>query len=541
MHQLKIQVVAVVIFFMGFFASSYASVEDKKILRAVKSDDTVLLQTLLDHPDKVTRLYGDKALLHYAVKKKSFESIRYLVNHGADVNRFHDQKSPLILAIRKQKSNIAALLIEMGAHINLADQKGNTPLIHAVKTDHLPLIRLLFESGADYKVQNNRGKRAANYVNNLEQTPVLSYFNRMVILHHQMDTLPDYTDGPHVFIEENKAKVTYFRRDSSKNRTWKTWKHYPLKDNKLDFKGFAGDTNKYSLHLEPTTAPTHLDGIKKIFAMGDVHGQLDAMLEMLRNQKIIDQNNQWKWGDGKLILTGDVTDRGPKVTETIWFLHNLKQEARKKGGDVDMLLGNHEVMTMTGDYRYLHPKYNHFAVFFKQELSEFYGKNTFLGRWLISRNVTTKINDIVFVHGGFSPHIMNQKLELDTINHIIRLHLEDKIYRVNYIQELLLSSAGPLWYRGYLMGENANTPIRQEGIDDMLAFYNAKMIVVGHTAQFTIRSLYNDKVWAIDVPLGREGYVAQGLLIEKDAFYKCGECGSRTIMKRKTDSNTINQ
>lgn len=532
--------VSVIISFLAFFSLSFATSEDEPILHAVKRDDTVALQSLLDHPDKIKKLYGDEVLLHYAVKKNSQNSIHYLLNHGADVNRFHDKKSPLILAIQKKKADLAALLIEKGAFVNLADHKGNTPLIHAVKSDHLSMIRLLFESGANYKAQNNRGKRASNYVDNYNENPVLSYFNRMILLHHQMEELPDFSDGPHVFIGEDKVKVTYFKRDSSKNRTWKTWKHFPVKDNFVEFDGFAGDTNKYKLNLNPEKAPASFNEHEKIFAMGDLHGQMDAMLEMLRNQKIIDQNNRWKWGAGDLIITGDVFDRGRKVTETLWYLHNLKKEARRQGGDVHMLLGNHEIMTMTGDYRYLHPKYKHFAVFFKQELSELYGPDTYLGRWLRNRNVTMKMNNIVFVHGGFSPHIMNQKLALDTINQIIRLHLEGETYRIKYIQDLLLSSVGPLWYRGYLMGENADTPVRQVNIDQMLAFYDAEMIVVGHSEQFTIRSLYNDKVWAIDVPLGRKGYVAQGLMIKNDTFIKCGECGSRTIMKRKSDSGKTN-
>lgn len=539
MHYSALKAVYTFLMLFGFFSLSFANGDEETVLRAVRNDDTIALSFLLSHPDKVNQLYGEESLLHYAVKKGAQNSVRYLLNHGADVNRFHNEKSPLILAIQKNNVDLAKLLIELGATINLADQKGNTPLIHAVKADRLPMIRLLFESGANYKAQNNRGKRAANYVDNYEENDVLSYFNRMILLHHQMEKLPDYSDGPYVFIGKDKVKVTYFKRDSSKNRTWKRWKHFPVTENRVVFSGFAGDTNKYKLNLNPEKAPALVNERKKIFAMGDLHGQMDAMLEMLRNQKIIDQNNRWHWGEGDLIITGDIFDRGRKVTETLWFLHNLKQQAQRQGGNVHVLLGNHEVMTMTGDYRYLHPKYKHFAVFFQQEISELYGMDTFLGRWLRKKNVTMKLNDIVFVHGGFSPHIMNQKLALDTMNHIIKMHLEGKTYRINYIQDLLLSSVGPLWYRGYLMGENADAPVRQVNIDRMLDFYDAEMIVVGHSEQFTIRSLYNDKVWAIDVPLGREGYVAQGLMIEDNKFIKCGECGSRIIMKRKTDSLTI--
>ncbi|HKK10147.1 MAG TPA: hypothetical protein VJ939_04885, partial [Bacteroidales bacterium] len=161
-----------------------------------------------------------------------------------------------------------------------------------------------------------------------------------------------------------------------------------------------------------------------------------------------------------------------------------------------------------------------------------YSRKTFLGNWLREKNVILKLDDKIFVHGGLSPHVMNQDLELSTINQIFRMHLDGKRYKQGYIQDLLLSAKGPIWYRGYLMGENAESELRQIDVEKALKMYNAKTMIIGHTEQYTIRSLYDDCVYAIDVPIGREGYIAQGLMILNDKYYKCGECGSRSEMKR---------
>ncbi|MDZ7775033.1 MAG: hypothetical protein U5L09_05165 [Bacteroidales bacterium] len=99
-------------------------------------------------------------------------------------------------------------------------------------------------------------------------------------------------------------------------------------------------------------------------------------------------------------------------------MHNLKQQAKRDGGDVHILLGNHEIMTMTGDYRYLQEKYIHLSVYFRKQQKELYSARTFLGQWLRSKNVTIKIDKKIFVHGGFSPHVANGELALDTITNI---------------------------------------------------------------------------------------------------------------------------
>jgi hypothetical protein len=61
--------------------------------------------------------------------------------------------------------------------------------------------------------------------------------------------------------------------------------------------------------------------------------------------------------DGSLILTGDFFDRGLRVTECLWLMYKLEGEALAAGGRVHFLLGNHEVMNLSGDHTYVRSKY----------------------------------------------------------------------------------------------------------------------------------------------------------------------------------------
>ena len=56
-----------------------------------------------------------------------------------------------------------------------------------------------------------------------------------------------------------------------------------------------------------------------------------------------------------LVQMGDVVDRGPDSLKIIHDLMKLQREAPKRGGQVIVVLGNHEAMMMTDDMRYVHP------------------------------------------------------------------------------------------------------------------------------------------------------------------------------------------
>lgn len=527
MHQSNHIIFILTFTFFIFFGAFKAEAEnDKEVLKTIRKGNVEKLEKYIKKGLDINGIYKGRKLLHYAIRKDEFEISKVLIEAGADIDAFHDDRNPLIEAVHEHNPDILEYLIAEGAQINLADSDGNTALTHAVNEEKLALVKILFESGASSKIVNNRGKTPFEYVNRYHENPVLEYINKMKILHHHVDTLTDMHDGPHVQIQQQQVKVEYFIHDSLKNKTWKEYKFFDIKNDKVSFEGFAGDTNTYHLDLSFERAPSHVQGGAKVFFLGDIHGMYAKLTNLLRSNRIVDSALNWNFGKGHLVFTGDVFDRGDRVTETLWLIHELKYQARKSGGDVHYLLGNHEIMALKKDYRYLASKYLFLSQFFFREYSQWYDKKTYMGRWIRTKNVTMKMDHKLIVHAGFSPRVLNQKLPLEEINKIFQLHLKDKKYKVPYIKNLLVSGDGPVWYRGYVANNNLNyTEVEKSLVDKTLKFYNASKLIVGHMPNYTIKTLYDNHVYLIDVPVGRSGYLGQGLLFEDNEYYKCSENG----------------
>ena len=93
----------------------------------------------------------------------------------------------------------------------------------------------------------------------------------------------------------------------------------------------------------------------RIVAIGDIHGDIDALNGILKNAGVIDTGGRWIASDATLVQVGDFTDRGPSVRAVMDLLMDLERQATAAGGRVVVLLGNHEVMNLTGDGRYITP------------------------------------------------------------------------------------------------------------------------------------------------------------------------------------------
>src|SRR5947208_13226999 len=83
-----------------------------------------------------------------------------------------------------------------------------------------------------------------------------------------------------------------------------------------------------------------------LVAIGDIHGDLDALDRSLRAAGLTDPRGRWIGGPTVLVQTGDVMDRGPEVRGVLDRLMTLETEAAAAGGRVVVLLGNHEVMNL---------------------------------------------------------------------------------------------------------------------------------------------------------------------------------------------------
>src|SRR4051812_40337634 len=90
----------------------------------------------------------------------------------------------------------------------------------------------------------------------------------------------------------------------------------------------------------------------RIVAVGDLHGDYQAWVDIARDARLIDASGRWAGGNTTLVQLGDVTDRGPDSLKIVRSLQQLQREAPRKHGKVVVVLGNHEAMNLLGDNRY---------------------------------------------------------------------------------------------------------------------------------------------------------------------------------------------
>jgi hypothetical protein len=317
---------------------------------------------------------------------------------------------------------------------------------------------------------------------------------------------------------------------------------------------------------------TEWTGVERVVAVGDVHGDFNGFVEVLRSAGIIDGQNHWTGGKTHLVQTGDVPDRGPDTRKAMDLLMDLEKESVQAGGHVHALIGNHEAMMVMGDLRYVTPP--EFAAFSdarSQSLREMYWKKEpgsrnaseqtrkkwedehplgwfeqraaysaegKYGKWIRSHNAIVKINDTIFLHGGISPRFAT--VPLKKINEMIASDLDDYTH-IKEDQSPLTADDGPLWYRGmaqeWYKGEGLDdSPDIDKLVDKVLAFNHARRIVIGHTnTGGAIIPRFGGKVIMIDV--GLTAIIAAGraaLLLEGDNAFAIHR-GQKVALPSDTD------
>ena len=104
---------------------------------------------------------------------------------------------------------------------------------------------------------------------------------------------------------------------------------------------------------KPKPNAADLSSVKRVIAVGDIHGDYDSFVRLLKSTGLVDDKLAWKGKRDVLVQTGDIVDRGDTSRKAVELLMRLEKEAEKAGGRVEILLGNHEVLNMIGDLRYV--------------------------------------------------------------------------------------------------------------------------------------------------------------------------------------------
>ncbi len=302
-------------------------------------------------------------------------------------------------------------------------------------------------------------------------------------------------DGPYIFIEEDELVVKIVKAGEVFTTT------------------MALDAYETSYSPQKSI----FTDVANIVALSDIHGQYDLAVEILQNNGIIDEDLNWNFGNGHMVIVGDIFDRGPKVTEVLWLVYELEKQAKEAGGFVHFLLGNHEYMVLHKDLRYLHEKCESVSKLLGKEYDELFGSNTILGRWLRSKPTIVKINEHVFVHGGISNDFLsNVGFDIESINETMRLSIDrskDEMKATDFYSTYY-GRSGPIWYRGYFYDDLSN-----QAIDSVLNRTNSEHVVVGHCSNDEVVSLFSNKIFGVDssIKMGKYGEV---LFLNGNRFYR---------------------
>jgi hypothetical protein len=293
--------------------------------------------------------------------------------------------------------------------------------------------------------------------------------------------------------------------------------------------------------VQAATSSCNLTAPGRIVAVGDVHGAFDQYVTILREAQLIDNRRRWTGGNATFVQLGDVLDRGPQSRQALDLIRRLETEAKAAGGQVVFLLGNHEVMRMAGDLRYVSPaEYEAFkspdASMLRDRLfdhlvtqntaaaktrgiefdakdfrKEFYrdtplgsvemqiafSESGEYGSWLRAHDIMARVNGIAFVHGGPGP--VQAAVGCDGTNAQARKDI--KTYTVStpkVLDSFLWNADGALWYRGLVTEPEAGgaTP---DDVTAVLKALGATRIVVGHTVTAgRIRTWFDNRVFQID-------------------------------------------
>lgn len=333
-------------------------------------------------------------------------------------------------------------------------------------------------------------------------------------------------DGPHVLWQDDTtAVVFYYWKGELEEQVF-------IAADTLTFQGFAWDsTAAYSIPVAaPSPDPMDFTGADSILALSDIHGDFGSLREILVNSGVMDPLGGWTWGEGHLVINGDVFDRGPEVTECLWLVHQLEQQAERAGGRVHYLLGNHELMVLRGDIRYVHERYlEGIAGPTRLNYEDLFGPETEFGRWLRTKPAALRIGGTLFVHGGIAPAGVMEYMTIPGMSGLTREYLELSTVSMQFhdAARRLFGGLGPFWYRGYHYAmEDYYERTASDQIDDILDYYGVERIVVGHSEVDGITALYGGRVMAIDVPVDDLGG-QQALLIRDGNLYLVDNDGSR--------------
>jgi len=289
-------------------------------------------------------------------------------------------------------------------------------------------------------------------------------------------------------------------------------------------------------------AEWRFSGVDRVVAVADIQGAYGALETILQQSGVIDESLRWSGGATHLVIVGDVLDRGPNSRLAMDLIMRLEMEAPVAGGRVHLILGNHELMNLTGDLRYVSAgEYAAFAdeepldsreaafVRFLERLEEpldqtsaragfdqrfpfgffahraAFASDGAYGRWLLEHPLLVLINDTAFVHGGLPEAVI--ELGGDGVNTDLAQELREYVAAKERLTTARVLSVADEFYDHLSV---------LDAFDERVALGEAAWPDGLRAVADQLRLLNRALTFTLDSPTWYRGTVSCSALIERD-------------------------
>jgi hypothetical protein len=334
-----------------------------------------------------------------------------------------------------------------------------------------------------------------------------------------------------------------------------------ITDNIMEFDQSINQANIVYRYYEVfnSSSSTELDDYYiKVIQEDNNPNNINTSEDSLKKCELIDKFRWFKWIglSTHVVQVGDQIDRCrpfgentcemTKTTlkdedsdlEIMLLYDSLDKIAQYKNGRVISLLGNHEIMNVVGDMRYVS---NKGGLDFSPEPKDYekginIRKNVFAStialKMSCTRSTVVVIGEYLFVHGGIANKLA-YKYKLLDINQIIRKFLNKTAKHNKDLNDLLHSSKySPLWHRklAYIppdinKQQHHNCKTLYEPTIENINKFNPELtmqlngIIVGHTPQFIafnkgITTACNDRIIRVDIGASKAFDVFQPNIVD---------------------------
>lgn len=253
-----------------------------------------------------------------------------------------------------------------------------------------------------------------------------------------------------------------------------------------------------STHVETAPRASHAlaqvhHASGRVVAVGDLHGDLEVTRSVLRAAGAIDSADHWVGGKLVVVQTGDTIDRGDDDRAVIDLLERLRAEARKAGGKLIAMSGNHELMNVAGDLRYVSEAS---AAAFEQGRARAFAPGARYARILATWPVITKVDRSVFVHGGVL--LQHVRYGIDRMNDETAAWMRGE----RSAPAFMMQDDAPVWTRLYSVADAELPAETCAQLEQVLGELDADRMIIGHTPQaHGIDGACGERVWRIDTGL----------------------------------------